>query len=218
MEIVLATTNSHKVEEFRALLAGLPRPLTLSTMADYPEIALPPETGATYRENAVAKAAAVSRATGKWALGDDSGLEVEALGWQPGVRSARYAGERATDTENRRRLLQALRSVPAARRTARFVCVLALAPPPGHSALAQTEGGEPWVVEGICAGTIAHEEHGAGGFGYDPLFIEPVSGRTFAELSPDEKHRVSHRGRAARELATRLLVEVVTRNHRIMSP
>ena len=202
-EIVLATKNSHKVEEFRVLLAGLPH--TLLTLADCAGVVLPPETGATYRENAVAKAIAVARATGKWALADDSGLEVEALGGQPGVRSARYAGERATDAENRRRLLAELQSVSADRRAARFVCVLALAPPPGDLVT------EPWVVEGVCDGTIAREERGAGGFGYDPLFVEPASGRTFAELSPDEKHRVSHRGRAARELATRLLAEVVTR-------
>ncbi len=197
MEIVLATHNRHKAEELRALLDGLA--VTLSTAADYPAVVVPPETGATYREHAVAKAVAVARATRRWALGDDSGLEVEALGGQPGIRSARYAGEEATDEANRRRLLAELLAVPAERRRARFVCVLALAPPPGNMAT------EPWVVEGACEGVIATEPRGTGGFGYDPLFLVPDLGRTFAELTPAEKHRLSHRGRAVAGLVARLV-------------
>lgn len=202
-EIVLATRNPHKADEFRALLAGLSGPPMLSTVADYPgsAAALPPETGATYREHAVAKAVSVAQATGRWALGDDSGLEVEALGGRPGLRSARYAGERATAEENRRRLLAELKAVPAERRAARFVCVIALAPPDG----------EPWVVEGVCEGAISLEERGGSGFGYDPIFLVGGGDRTFAELTAEEKHRVSHRGRAVRELAARLSAEFMAR-------
>lgn len=189
MTIVLATHNPHKLAEMRALLAALPLgivDLSHLGVADDPE-----ETGATFEENAVLKAEHAHRRTGWLAVADDSGLEVTALGGRPGVHSRRFTPE-GTAESNNRALLSALREVSD--RRARFRCVMALA-----------GDGVRTTVEGVCEGAIAHETRGAHGFGYDPLFLpDDAPGRTMAELSPDEKNAISHRGRALRALAETL--------------
>jgi XTP/dITP diphosphohydrolase len=143
-----------------------------------------------YLANALEKGRAVAAALGVPALADDSGIEVDALGGAPGPRSARYAGPGASDAENRRRLLSALKGIPASGRTARFRCVAAVVWPDGRELHA----------EGICEGLVLRAERGSGGFGYDPLFVPEGWDRTMAELAPAEKHRISHRGRALRAL------------------
>jgi XTP/dITP diphosphohydrolase len=173
MTLVLSTRNAHKVREFAGLLEGL----GVEPLPD--GIELPPETGETFSENALGKARAAAQATGGPAIADDSGVESAALGGAPGVRSARFAGEGASDEEN---LAKLLREAPAGS-ALRYVCVIA-------------------YVEGDCTGTLAAEPRGSGGFGYDPAFLpDDIPGeRTMAELSPEEKDAISHRGRAAREL------------------
>jgi len=182
---VVATRNEHKLRELQALLRGH------QLMPLSPEVELPPETGATLAENARVKAVAAARATGRVALADDSGIEAAALGGGPGVRSARFAGEGASDEEN---LAKLLREVPddGDRRVA-YVCALVLARPSGPAA----------TFEARCEGTLAATPRGSGGFGYDPAFLPLDTGdeRTMAELSDREKDAISHRGRAARELA-----------------
>jgi XTP/dITP diphosphohydrolase len=185
LRVVLATTNPGKQEEIRALLAG--GPLEILTAPDLPPVE---ESGATYAENATRKALSAAAHTGSWALADDSGLEVDALGGRPGVESARFSGPGATDASNRAKLLKELRGRPPAYRKARFVCVMALAGPDGTVRLA----------EGECPGRIGTEERGAGGFGYDPLFLLLELGKTMAELGAAEKNRVSHRAKAAEKL------------------
>ena len=181
MKLVLATRNDHKLREFREALPGqeiLPLPA---------DVELPPETGETFAENAAVKAQTAARATGMPAIADDSGIEAAALGGRPGVRSARYAGEDATDEENLEKLL---REVPAeGDRSVAYVCALAYAEPSGAE----------WLFERRCTGQLASEPRGSGGFGYDPAFIpdDYDDGRTMAELASDEKHAISHRGRAA---------------------
>lgn len=187
MKLVLATSNPGKVREMAQHLAGLG--LEVVSLAELGAAQIP-ETGKTFRENAELKAVAAAKATGLWALAEDSGLEVDALGGAPGVYSARYAGEGADDEENNRKLLRELEGVEWPRRTARFRTVMVLASPRG----------EVWAVEGACEGIIVHEPRGSGGFGYDPLFWAPELGKTFAEASPEEKDRVSHRGRALRQM------------------
>jgi XTP/dITP diphosphohydrolase len=161
-------------------------PFDIHVLADVPGAVLPEETGATYRDNALLKARAGCRASGALTLGDDSGLEVDVLGGAPGVRSARYGGPGLDDAGRCACLLEALREVPRAQRTARFHCVVALVDPAGREA----------IVQGAAEGVILEAPRGAGGFGYDPLFFDPQLGRTFAELTEAEKARVSHRGRA----------------------
>jgi XTP/dITP diphosphohydrolase len=184
VELVLSTRNPHKLREFEPLLAPhgvLPLP---------EDVELPPETGTTFEENALIKARAAADATGRVAIADDSGIAAAALGGRPGVYSARYAGEDATDEEN---LSKLLREVPAdGDRSVAYVCALAYVDP----------AGETHVVEARCEGTLAHEPRGDGGFGYDPAFLpsDRDDDRTMAELTPDEKDAISHRGRAARAL------------------
>lgn len=158
----------------------------MRTLAEFPGAALPEETGESYAANALAKARAAARHTGRLALGDDSGLEVDALGGAPGVHSARFGGPGLDDAGRCARLVAALQGVEEGRRTARFRCVIALVDP----------GGAEHLVEGVAEGTILTAPRGQSGFGYDPLFYYPPLGRTFAELSEKEKARVSHRGRA----------------------
>jgi len=186
--LVLATGNAGKARELSILLA--PLALRIESLRDHPTLRLPEESGSSYLENARIKAYAVCRTVGVPALGDDSGLEVDALAGQPGVHSARYAGATATDQANVEKLLDALRGVPPERRTARFRCVLVLSAP----------GWAEISVEGICEGRIADGPRGERGFGYDPVFEPAEETRTFAELSDERKHLVSHRGRAARAL------------------
>lgn len=190
-ELLVATTNRGKLVEYTELLAGLPvRVRSLADLSDPPQE--PPEDAPSYAENAVVKARAHARATQMLTIADDSGLEVSALGGAPGVRTKRYFGDALSDDERNRRLLALLAG--RADRAARFVCVIALAWPDGR-----TE-----IFEGACAGRIAESPVGGGGFGYDPIFIAEGHDRTMAELPPEEKNRISHRGRAAAKLRRRL--------------
>jgi len=192
--LVLATLNPAKGRELIELLGLVPFEVRL--LAEIPGARLPEETGATYAENALVKARTAAEQTGALALGDDSGLEVDALGGAPGLYSARFGGPGLDDRGRLELLLERLRAVPPPRRTARFRCVIALA---GPSRAAR-------VVEGVAEGVIAEAPRGSGGFGYDPIFFYPPLGRTFAELSDGEKAAVSHRGLAL-EAARRLLSE-----------
>jgi len=189
VEVVIATRNPKKVEEIRRMLEG--DALAILTLDDFPGCPDVEEGGEGFEANARRKAAVVSRHTGKAALADDSGLEVEALGGAPGVFSARYAGEGAGDRENLEKLLREMRAVPAGRRGARYVCALALAFPDGRTA----------TVHGTVEGRIGTEPRGSRGFGYDPVFYPEGHDRTFAEMRDEEKDAISHRGRALRELA-----------------
>jgi XTP/dITP diphosphohydrolase len=189
--VVLATGNPGKLREVRALLAALP--IELLGLEEIGEVSLP-EEGDDYAANAAAKALAAARASGLLALGDDSGLEVDALGGAPGPRSARFGGPGLDDAGRTAALLAALAAVLPARRGARFVCVAALAAPDGVVATARGE----------CAGRIATAPRGAAGFGYDPVFEPTPGGPTLAELPLEEKQRLSHRGEAFRALAPAL--------------
>ena len=184
MKMVIATKNRGKAREIADILKGLP--IEIVTLEESPAIVLPPETGETFRENARAKARAVAEVTGLPALADDSGLEVDALEGRPGVRSARYAGENATDRENYELLLRELKGVPLHERGGRFRCALAYA---------ELEGIDE-IFEGSFEGVIAESPEGEGGFGYDPVFIVPEKGVTVAELGPGEKDKISHRAKA----------------------
>ncbi len=190
--VVLATRNAGKVAELRRILG--PAGLAILGLDAFPEAGDVEETGATFEGNALQKARAAARATGLPALADDSGLEVDALGGEPGVRSARYAGEPRSDARNNARLLEVLAAVPEEKRTAAFCCVAAAALPDGRAV---------WA-EGRWAGRIVLAPRGTSGFGYDPLFIDPETGLTAAELAPEVKDARSHRGRAFRALLDRL--------------
>ena len=183
--IVLATRNEGKIREFRRILADFP--IEIKSLGDFGPIPDVVEDGETFEDNAVIKARHTARILGLPAIADDSGLEVAALGGAPGIKSARYAGEAADDREKNLKLLNALEGIED--RKARFVCVLAIAVPRGPAL----------IYEGICEGAIALEMKGGNGFGYDPVFYFPPLGKTFAELSADEKNRVSHRGKALSE-------------------
>ncbi len=189
MVLVLATRNRKKREETVAILSDLG--LTLGDLSAWPDLPEVEETGTTFAENAILKAAAVARGTGHWALGEDSGLVVPALGGAPGVFSARYAGRQGDDEANNRKLLEELARRPDADRSAYYVCTVALADPAGR---VQS------VFEGRCHGRIIVMPRGSGGFGYDPLFLIPEYHRTFGELSPRVKHALSHRARALEQL------------------
>ena len=200
--LLVATRSGHKLRELRELL-DLPR-TDLVSLDDLGVPGDPVETGATFETNAAIKARFGARSTGLPTVADDSGLEVDALGGAPGVRSRRYAGEHATDGANNARLLASLRGLPADRRGARYVCVLAVALP---ERVGPRGGVDLVLARGTCRGRIATEARGSGGFGYDPIF-EPSSeapgGRTLGLWTPAEKHAISHRARAARRLAPRL--------------
>ncbi|MGI4787264.1 MAG: XTP/dITP diphosphatase [Janthinobacterium lividum] len=193
-KLMLATNNAGKVIEFRALLGqwGSLRGVELVTSRDWPQ-PLPDvaETGTTFAENARLKAVALARATGLPALADDSGLCVDALDGQPGLYSARWAGLDATDADRNALLLSRLAGVEAEKRTARYVCVVSLATPNGHSIEAM----------GTCVGQILEAPRGTNGFGYDPLFLLPDMGRTMAELTASEKNQISHRALAISALS-----------------
>jgi XTP/dITP diphosphohydrolase len=191
-KLVLATLNPGKAREFTLLLGDVPFEVVL--LAAFPGARLPAEGESSYAANALDKARAAAAITGAVALADDSGLEVDALGGAPGVGSARYGGPGATDADRCALLIRALNGVPAEARGARFRCVIALADPGGHER----------VVEGVVEGKIALAPRGTGGFGYDPLFVYPPLGQTFAELPAEVKNRVSHRARAV-QLARELL-------------
>ena len=188
MDLVLATRNIHKAKEIRAYLDDLG--YHILTMEDFPSIPETAEDGKTYQENAMKKAVAVSRSTGKMALADDTGLEVDYLQGQPGLFSARFAGEGVSYADNRKKLLSLMKDIPPSRRTARFRCVMVLAMP----------SGETRTVEGVVEGSITLEEQGEDGFGYDPVFYLPELGKTMAQLTMAEKNRVSHRGIALEQI------------------
>ena len=193
MKAVLATRSRGKLGELVPLLAGLG--LELYTIDDVaPGVELR-EDGATFEENALAKARQAARATGLPAIADDSGLEVDALNGAPGVHSARYAGLPSDDARNNEKLLQALADVPPERRGGRFRCV---------AAFVELAGGVEIVRSGDCSGELLSAPRGSGGFGYDPLFLLPALGRTMAELTLEEKNRLSHRAVAFRALAAAL--------------
>lgn len=197
IKMVIASRNMGKIQEYRKLLQDLP--LTIVSLADFSGLSDIPETGTTFRENALIKARAAAAATGQMALADDSGLEVDYLQGAPGVFSARYAGPGKDDQANNKKLLEALRGVPSEQRGARFRCVIALVTPQGKE----------FLSEGVCQGEIAFRPRGTKGFGYDPLFLIPSLGKTFAELDPDVKNQISHRAQAMREM--REILSQVTR-------
>lgn len=185
--IVLATSNANKLKEFRELLKDAP--VAIKSLADFGPMPEPVEDGATFDDNAYKKALHYAKVLGLPCLADDSGLAVDALDGRPGVYSARYSGPGATDWSNCDKLLAEMEG--QANRSAHFVCVLSLATP----------GGPALTWEGRCDGELLTERRGEAGFGYDPLFYYPELGKTFAELSMEEKGRVSHRGRAMAEFA-----------------
>ena len=186
MLLIVASRNPDKIAELRHALAGLD--LEVRSAADYPAVPEVEENGQTLAENALLKARAVFRATGSLSLADDTGLEVDALGGAPGVHSGRYAGPEQSYARNLAKLLDRMAGVPADRRGARFRTVAAIVFPDGREEL----------VEGVCEGRILEAPRGAGGFGYDPIFLVPEIGMTFAELTLEQKDRLSHRGRAMR--------------------
>lgn len=188
MDIVLATRNEGKVREFLNLLAGLD--LNILSMKNFPDIGDIEESGTTFEENALLKAKTVSSKTGLIAIADDSGLEVDALDGRPGIYSARYAGEAASDRENYLKLLEEIKHLPEADRGAAFVCTIAVSTPSGESITAV----------GRCKGIIASGPEGEGGFGYDPVFYLPDSGCSMASISKEAKNNISHRGKAVKEL------------------
>ncbi len=192
MELVIATGNAKKLGEILAILAGLP--LRVLSLADFPEVAEPAEDGLTFEANARKKAAGYARGLGRPVLAEDSGLEVAALDGAPGIRSARFAGPGKRDADNIALLLERLKEVAPADRRARFVSVVALAAPDGRTT----------VFRGVREGLITGAPRGSNGFGYDPVFLVPELGRTFAELAAGEKNRLSHR-RQALELAREFL-------------
>ncbi|HEY0867337.1 MAG TPA: RdgB/HAM1 family non-canonical purine NTP pyrophosphatase [Fimbriimonas sp.] len=188
--LVIATHNRKKAGEMIQILSRRFPSLDLPTLADYEGAPEPEEDGSTYAENARIKAESAARFTGEWSLADDAGLEVDALEGAPGLHSKRFAGESTPFPEKIQRLLALLGQVPDDRRTARFRCCVALAGPDR----------ETLVLEATCEGMIAREPSGQGGFGYDPIFHLPDMGRTMADLTAEEKHAVSHRGKVLKAL------------------
>ena len=195
-KLLLATNNPGKVKEYRSLLQDIP--FDLVTPEELGIVMDVEENGATYEENARIKACALAKESGLPTMADDSGLEVDALNGEPGVMSARYAGESASDAERVNYLLSKMKDVPKEKRTARFRCVIAIAQP----------GGQVEFCEGECKGIIALEPCGKNGFGYDPIFCFPKYGKTMAELPIEIKNHISHRGRAAQK--ARLILKKMT--------
>ncbi len=189
--VVVASLNRAKAREIASILEDEDLGFEVLSLADVSDSTPPPETATTFAANALAKARWAARATGLPAIADDSGLEVDALGGQPGIRSARFLGEGASDEDRCRKVIELMSDVPEGRRRARFRCAAAFA----------TAEGEELLAEGVCEGTISQEPSGTGGFGYDPLFVPEGRACTMAELTADQKHAISHRGRALRLLA-----------------
>ena len=193
---MLATANRAKAREMSALLEGVP--FRILNLSDFPGVTLPPEGESAYGDNALAKARAVASATGEMSLADDSGIEVDALGGGPGVLSARYGGLSLSDPERCELMLREMAAVPREKRTARFRCLIAIVCPRRRGAI---------TFEGVVEGILLPAPRGAGGFGYDPLFFYPPLGRGFAEISAEEKNRVSHRAQACQQARAWLLFE-----------
>jgi len=195
VDILIGTTNAGKLREVTTVLANLPLQfISLASFTTWPKVV---EDGKSFEENALKKARTLADFSGYVTLADDSGLEVNVLGGAPGVYSARYGGEEGNDDKNNELLLRELAGVPQDKRDARFVCVIALCVP-------QALGGREWLFRGECEGRIAFALKGERGFGYDPLFIYSPMGLTFAELDPETKNQVSHRGKALRKLTEEL--------------
>jgi XTP/dITP diphosphohydrolase len=193
MKLVLATRNNDKVREISEMLEARTE-LQLLSLHSYPDAPVVVEDGTTYEENAIKKASTLATYTGHLTIADDSGLEVDALDGAPGVYSARYGGENASDQDRITKLLDAIQGVPADQRSGRFICVVAIADP-----LSQPE-----VVRGVCEGHITHTPRGEAGFGYDPVFVPAGYDKTFAELGDEIKNRISHRARALDKARKRL--------------
>lgn len=185
MEVILASSNLHKLREFRDMFKSVPH-IELISLHRFHDYIPPEETGATFRENAILKAEHAAKHFNTWAIADDSGLVIPALKGEPGVRSRRYAGLHATDSENRQKLIQEMEPLKDQARTAFYECCLAIADPSGVKK----------CVEGICEGMIIDREKGNCGFGYDPLFLKNDYEKTFGELEESIKNRVSHRRKA----------------------
>ncbi len=199
-EIVLGTRNLDKIKEIRQILKDIP--VKILTFKDFPPAEEIEETGKTLKENALIKARYWAKKTGRWAISEDTGLEVKYLGGAPGVYSSRFAGEKASYEDNYFKLLKLLEGVPKAKREARFRCVVAIVSPQG----------EEYTVEGEVKGYISPYPQGKEGFGYDPVFFLPQVGKTFAQISQEEKNRLSHRAKAfekAKALLKRLMEEGV---------
>lgn len=194
MKLILATRNRAKVKEIKSILHDLN--LEILSSLDSPELPSVTEDGQTFRENAIKKAETVSRSIHLPSLADDSGLEIDILGGQPGVVSSRFAGPEGNDEKNIEKVLRMMRDVPERQRQARFRCIIALAIP----------GEVTQTVEGTCEGFIATESRGTAGFGYDPIFIVPEYNQTFAELGEEVKNQISHRAKAINS-AKKLLIE-----------
>ncbi|MGH7128181.1 MAG: RdgB/HAM1 family non-canonical purine NTP pyrophosphatase [Planctomycetaceae bacterium] len=192
--LLLASRNRKKCREIAELLA--PHGIGVESVADCPDAPEVVEDGATFAENAAKKATETATALQRWTLGEDSGLEVDALGGAPGVYSARYAGQPSDDLRNNAKLIEALAGVPVEKRGARYVC---------HAAVADPQGNVRLQVEASCRGRIVEEARGTHGFGYDPHFLIPEYHRTFGELSPLVKQRLSHRARAFERLVPELV-------------
>ncbi|WP_176583539.1 XTP/dITP diphosphatase [Priestia megaterium] len=188
-EIIIATKNAGKVKDFETLFS--PKGFKVKSLLDFPEIEDVEETGVTFAENATLKAEAISFALNKPVIADDSGLAIDALNGEPGVYSARYAGENKDDNANIEKVLQKLNDVPFEKRTARFHCALAIAVP----------GKRTEIVEGTCEGHILEEKRGENGFGYDPIFFVEKWRCSMAELTKEQKNQISHRANALKRLA-----------------
>jgi len=193
MEIVIASNNLHKIREFRGMLKGF-KSIDLLSLVNFPSYRAPPEDGKTFKDNAICKAEHAAKELNKWVLADDSGLVVPALNNSPGVNSRRYAGEEATDSENRQKLLEAMLQLKSTQRSAYFECCLALASPDGLKK----------CVTGMVEGVILLEERGRNGFGYDSLFVKYEYDKSFAELDEATKNRISHRHKAFEKLTPTL--------------
>jgi XTP/dITP diphosphohydrolase len=192
MQLLVGTTNPGKLAEVQAFLGKLPvKIVSLHDLSGLPEII---EDGATFEENALKKATTLAAFFSMLTLADDSGLEVDALNGAPGIYSARYSGEEGNDQKNNEKLLSVLKEVSEDKRSARFVCALALCQP-------KSEGRKQWIVRESCEGRIAFSPKGQNGFGYDPLFFYPPFGKTFGEIDRETKATVSHRGKALKKLA-----------------
>ena len=195
-ELIVASRNKGKVKEIKELLANLPFKVT--SLLDYPHIPPIIEDGKTYRANALKKACSVARATGKMAMADDSGIEVKALGYAPGIYSSRFAGEGASEKDRNKKLFAMLKGVPMHKRQARYRCVVALV---------NAKGQELGIVQGTCSGYVATRNMGEKGFGFDPLFLLKRYNKTFGQLSASLKAKISHRARALKKF--RLLLSKV---------
>ncbi len=201
MELVIASRNVHKIREFRSILKKMSAFFDLFSLIDFPQYVPLPETGASFEENAVAKAIHAAQHLKRWVIADDSGLVVPALNGEPGVHSRRYAGENATDKDNRKKLLAAMRDIQESSRQGYFECWIALASPEGLKKTAK----------GVSEGMITDKERGSLGFGYDAIFIKHEYGKTFAELEEETKNRISHRRKALDKILP--VLEAVLQEH-----